>query len=818
MIIMAKHLLITGEVHGVGFRPFVYTLATRLDLRGWVSNTTNGVEIYIEGSPANMEAFIQGLRAEKPRQARIDSMEVSTRECGHEYQTFDIFPSPVLDDLYQPVSADIAICPDCERELFDPGNRRYLYPFISCSNCGPRISILKDVPYSRQNTTMSEFGMCEHCSSEYQDPSDRRFHAHPIACPECGPFVALREIHSQWPNASLKISSIECRTSAILKARRLLREGYILAIKGPGGFQLACDASNSLTVEELRDRKGRVDKPFALMASDIEVVRSICRLSPDEERLLTSREKPIVLLEKMAQNRPGYNVSRWVAPCLDTLGVMLPSTPLHHLLLNQTDLLLGTEPVPPLLVMTSGGLADEPIAIDDEDALLRLSPLADAFILHNCDIQTRCDDSVVRVDHGVSASDGQTHSSSTVYLRRSRGYAPYAVKLPFEVKPTLAIGSVFQNSFCLARDQVAFLSQHIGDMENIQTYESFEQSVGHLSRVYGVQPQVIAHDLHPEYFSTLYVRQSALAARHVEVQHHHAHIASCMADNGLDDRRLIGLVFDGMGYGTDGALWGGEVLLASYSDFERFAHLEYLPLPGDVAGAAPWRLAAAYAHALGLEINGLPFLQHVDKQVLNTLRQQVDTGNHFLLTSCMGNLFDAVAGLTGIRNDATYASQAAMEMTALAKPFVSSMKCYPFVLEATETGCILRLKDLIAAIIQDLGNRCPIELIAARFHKTIAEMFVDVCRRARRSTGLNDVALSGSGWQNPIVIDLVRNDLKRDGFSVYTHRHVPANDSGLALGQTLVANHLSETLKLASPPGFAPVSKNDRPSSEKAAQ
>jgi hydrogenase maturation protein HypF len=817
---MAKHLLITGVVHGVGFRPFVYALATQLDLRGWVSNTAEGVEIYIEGSPANIELFIKRLSDETPPLARVDSMEVSTRESRHEYQSFDIFPSPIPDDLYQPFSADLAICPDCERELFDPRNRRYLYPFISCDNCGPRFSILKDIPYNRRNTTMSEFSMCEHCSSEYQDPLDRRFHVHSIACPECGPFVALREIHSQFPYIGLKISSIECRTSAILKARRLLREGYILGIKGLGGFHLACDASNSLTVEELRDRKGRVDKPFALMASDVDVVRSICRLTPDEERLLTSREKPIVLLEKKMQNTQGYNVSRWVAPHLDTLGLMLPYTPLHHLLLNQTDLLLGTEPAPPLLVMTSGSLAEEPIATDDEDALLRLSPLADAFILHNREIHVRCDDSVVQVDHGLSASEDQhPRSSSTVYLRRGRGYAPYPVKLPFEVKPTLAVGSERQNSFCLAIDRVAYLSQHIGDMENVQTYESFEQSVKQLSHVYGIQPQIIAHDLYPGYFSTQYVRQSALTARRIEVQHHHAHIASCMADNGLDDRQLIGLVFDGTGYGIDGALWGGEVLLASYSGFERFAQLENLPLPGgETAGRTPWRIAVAYALTLGLEVDGLPFLQHVDKQVLNSLRQQVANRKHFPLTSSMGRLFDAVAGLTGIRNETTYESQAAMEMMALARPFVPSMKCYPFVLEATENGTVIRLKDLLAAILKDVRNRRPIEMIAARFQKTIADLAVDVCRRARRSTGLNEVALSGNVWQNTILTDQVHNGLKRDGFTVYTHCNVPANDGGLALGQAVVANHFSNTLELASPPGFAPVTKDDQPSGEKIAK
>ncbi|MGE5376318.1 MAG: carbamoyltransferase HypF, partial [Bacteroidota bacterium] len=575
---MAKHILVTGEVHGVGFRPFVYGLATRLDLHGWICNTPGGVEIYVEGCPSGVESFLEKIITEKPSQVRIDSLEIRSEESRLKYKTFDILPSLGPDDLQLPIKADLAICPDCERELFDPRDRRYLYPFISCTHCGPRYSIIQGVPYDRSDTTMAEFGLCDDCSAEYTDPLDRRFHAHSTACSDCGPFVALREIHSQWPNASLKISSIECRTSAILKARRLLREGYILGIKGLGGFQLACDASNSLTVEDLRDRKGRIDKPFALMASDLEVIRSICSLSREEEELLTSHEKPIVLLEKKFHKGQEFSVSRWVAPNIDTLGVMLPYTPLHHLLLNQTDLLLATEPAPRLLVMTSGSLANEPIATQDEDALLRLSPLADAFILHNREIHLRSDDSIVRVDPGmVGRNDHHSQSSPAVYLRRSRGYAPYAVRLACEVKPTLAVGSEFKNAFCLARDRQAFLSPFIGSMENVQTYESFEQSVGHLSNAFNVRPEIVAHDLNPDYFSTQYVRRSTFTARRVAVQHQHAHIASCMADHNLDDRRLIGLCFDGTGYGTDGAFWGGEVLLASYSSFERFAHLEYLP-------------------------------------------------------------------------------------------------------------------------------------------------------------------------------------------------------------------------------------------------
>jgi len=809
---MAKHILITGVVHRVGFRPFVYALATQLDLHGWVCNTSTGLEIFIEGKPWNVERFIEQLSVEKPTQARIDSIKVCTEEAGHQFQSFDIISSIEPNDLVQPLPVDLAICPTCERELFDPRSRRYLYPFISCVECGPRFSILKNLPYERSNTTMAEFGMCESCSAEYEDLSGRRFHLHSIACPECGPFVALREIHSKFPYTGLKISSIECRTSAILKARRLLREGYILAIKGLGGFHLACDASNSLSVEELRDRKGRVGKPFALMASDIEMVRTICRLGPAEEKLLTSREKPIVLLEKKVEGRQGYNVSKWVAPNLDTLGVMLPYTPLHHLLLNQTDPLLRTEPAPPLLVMTSGSLAEEPIATDDEDALLRLSSLADAFILHNRQIHMRCDDSVVRVDSEPRTVDNQAdHSESTIYVRRARGYAPYSLKLPFEVMPTLAVGSEFTNTLCLARDGMAFLSQHIGNMENVQTYEAFEKSVAHLSHAYQVLPEIIAYDLHPGYFSTQYVRRSTLVARQIKVQHHHAHVAACMADNGLDDRKLIGLCFDGTGYGTDGAFWGGEILLASYSDFDRFAHLEYLPLPGgESASRTPWRIAVAYADALGLKIGNLPFLQQIEKQTLEHLRQQTEAGISSPHNSCMESLFNTAACLIGIRNENTYESQAILEMEALARPFVPSATCYPFMIETTQTGTVIRLKDLLAAIVQDVCLGRPIEMTAARFQKTIAEIAVEVCRQARRATDVNEAVLSGSIWQNQTLMNLVRQGLTHDGFTVYYHCSVPTNDGGLAVGQTAVANHSLVVQEIEYPTGYTPTSRDHR--------
>ncbi len=794
---MNKHISVKGVVQGVGFRPFVYGLATRLNLHGWVCNTSGGVEILVQGPNCDIDSFIRSLSTEAPTLAKIDELAVADEISNIEYSTFDIRTSASVEHAFQPISADVGICPDCERELFDPRDRRYLYPFINCTNCGPRFTIIKDIPYDRQATTMAEFGMCERCSKEYQDPLDRRFHAQPTACPDCGPFVALREIRQPFPISSANISSIECRMPAILKTRRLLREGYIVAIKGLGGFHLACDASNSLSVEELRDRKGRIDKPFALMAANMDVVRAICKVSKEEEALLTSREKPIVLLERKPQNERAYRISKWVAPNLDYLGVMLPYTPLHHLLLNQKDVLLSAESVPPLLVMTSGNFSEEPIATDDEDALQRLAPLADAFLVHNREIHMRCDDSVVKIDHGSSNMDNRPltidnpsidmvqRPSSIVYLRRSRGYAPYPVKLAFEASPTLAVGGELKNTFCLARDRYAFLSHHIGDMENAETYESFEQGIQHLSHIFRVQPELIAYDLHPSYFSTQYAQR--LDIPRVGVQHHHAHIVSCMADNGLDDRRLIGLSFDGTGYGTDGAIWGGEALLASFADFERFAHLEYLPLPGgDSAIRSPWRIAAGYARALGIEVDDLPFLKNADGQALHILRQQVDRKINSPMTSSMGRLFDAAASLIGIRNDVTYEAQAAIEMETLAKPFVAMAGAYPYDIDAN----IIQVRHTLNSIVEDVRARKSAELIAARFHRTIADIAIDVCKHARAATGLCEVALSGGVWQNQVLLDLVRNGLMQNEFIVYFHQQVPTNDGGLSLGQAVVANYV----------------------------
>ncbi len=666
---VTRHIHVTGVVQGVGFRPFVYGLATRLGLRGSVCNTSAGVDIVLQGEQAQVDSFAKSLSTEAPPLARIDQV-TAWEEAADEIADFEIRESESVEGAFQPVSPDVALCPDCERELLDPNDRRYLYSFINCTNCGPRYTIIKDLPYDRPATTMADFPMCDACRAEYEDPTDRRFHAQPVACPDCGPFVQLRAPS----DFSSKVVNIDMRLSAIVKARKLLREGKIIAIKGLGGFHLACDATNESAVAELRRRKGRAGKPFALMFADVKTISQYCFVDRTEMTVLNGHEKPIVLLDR--RNKAGIAPS--VAPDMDTLGVMLPYTPMHHLLLNQTDPILQREPVPPVLVMTSGNFSEEPIATENVDALERLAPLADAFLIHNRDIHIRCDDSVVRVDHWQNANGEGQQQPPVIYLRRSRAYAPYPVQLPFDLAPSLAVGGELKNTFCLTREHYAFLSHHIGDMENVEVYESFEQGVEHLSRLFRVKPELIAHDMHPGYFTTRYAEGQTNLPR-VPVQHHHAHIAACMADNSLADRKVIGLSFDGTGYGTDGKIWGGEALLASYADFERVAHLEYLPLPGgDAATHFPWRIAVGYAEALGLELEDLPFLKTIDSQAVNVVRKQVQKKLNTPETSSMGRLFDAVACLAGIRNEVTYEAQAAMELEVQSKPYLESASPYPF--------------------------------------------------------------------------------------------------------------------------------------------
>jgi hydrogenase maturation protein HypF len=771
---------ITGIVQGVGFRPFVYGQANKNELTGWVCNTSGGVDMEVYGAPENIINFIHALKSDAPPLAQIDSIEQNQIPMQH-YDSFEIIQSVAISDAFQPIPPDICICPDCLDELFDPDDRRYRYPFINCTNCGPRLTIIDDIPYDRPKTTMKEFQMCVDCKTEYSDPTDRRFHAQPIACPVCGPQVWLE--YSLTKNHA-QIQAIPKGEKAILETQRLFMNGKIVAIKGLGGFHLACDATNPKAVAELRLRKLRVDKPFAVMMPDLATAETFCQIDDHERELLLSRERPIVIVHRKERS----NISSEVAPNQDTLGVMLPYTPLHYLLFASLDgkskYALGKKPphIPPL-VMTSGNLSEEPIAINNDEAVERLSGLTDAFLMHNRPIRTRCDDSVMRIYQGKSYP-----------LRRSRGYAPFPVYLPYASPQLLATGAELKNAFCIVRDHYAFLSHHIGDMENYETFNSFEDSITHYESLFRIKPEAIAYDLHPNYLATRYALERAQreSLPLIGVQHHHAHIAACMVENSLpQNQSVIGVAFDGTGYGEDGAIWGGEFLLANYIGFTRLCHLKYIPLPGgDTAIRKPARIALAYMWASGLEWD--PKLHPVNAlcaEELSILKSQLNLKINTPLTSSMGRFFDAVASLSGIRQKVNYEAQAAIEFEAVADPFENGE--YPFLIEPTDDPkqTIIQIdpSPMIAAIINDLNNFTAISTISARFHNSIAKVVSQVCKAIRNDFGIKDVVLSGGVWQNITLLNLTINLLQTNDFIVHIHNQVPTNDGGLALGQAVVA-------------------------------
>ena len=751
---------ISGVVQGVGFRPFIYQLAVAHQLSGWVRNTSGYVEIDVEGQPGDLDCFVADIPAKAPPAARIEKLIKREDPVLAGYSGFEIRHSQPQAGEYQLVSPDLATCPECACEIFDPANRRYRYAFTNCTNCGPRFTIIKDIPYDRPLTTMSKFKMCPACQAEYDNPSDRRFHAQPNACPVCGPRLELAQNDGQRIQAD----------DPLAEATKLLSAGKIIAIKGLGGFLLACDATDEAAVKELRRRKQRPAKPFAVMVRDMATARRYCIISEAEEKLLSSTQSPIVLLRMRAE----HGLAAGVAPGLMYLGLLLPYTPLHHLLMRETG-------VP--LVMTSGNLSEEPIARDNDEALRRLSGIADYFLWHDRDIFVRYDDSVALVAEGANR-----------LLRRARGYAPYPVRLPFETKAVLACGAEMKGSFCLTRDDHAFVSQHIGDMENAETLEHFADTVGIYKRLFRIEPQIVACDLHPDYLSTRYAQELVHknpALKLVAVQHHHAHIASCMAENGVTTP-VIGVALDGTGYGTDGHIWGGEFLLADYHKFERLAHLEYLPLPGgDAATRKPVRIAAAYVyHLLGdkaLAESGLA--SRMRRKELDILKLQIDRRLNTPLTSSCGRLFDAVASLIGIRDSIDYEAQAAieLEMSAAADHAFPEAPDYPFDTEDVAGVKIIRLKRVLDAIIQDIQNGAGQAEIAFRFHLSVARMIAGVCRDLSFQTGVKTLALSGGVFQNRLLFHLALQALNETGLEVITHKQVPANDGGIALGQAAVA-------------------------------
>ncbi len=751
MAVQRKRVEIEGIVQGVGFRPFVYQTARRLEIVGWVLNDSRGVLIEAEGPAANLAAFVRALQDDKPPLASISRFEVSERVPAGERE-FVIRASRGAPEKTAQISPDTFVCGDCLRELFDPADRRYRYPFLNCTNCGPRFTIVAAIPYDRPNTTMADFPLCPACRAEYDDPASRRFHAQPNACPECGPQLTLvgrdgRRLAGDDPLA---------QTIA------LLRQGKVVAIKGLGGYHLAVDAGNDAAVAELRRRKSRDEKPFALMSFGLEQVRAYAEIGAQEEALLTSVARPIVLLRR----RENSGISPLVAPRNRFFGVMLPYTPLHYLLLRDAFA---------ALVMTSANISEEPIVFEDGEALQRLSGIADAYLAHDRRIHIRTDDSIARVMAG-----------RPVVMRRSRGYVPRGVFLPQAQRSVLAVGAELKSTICLTQDNRAFLSQHIGDLKNLETLQSLERTVRHLQGILQLTPAVIAHDLHPDYLSTRYAEEQGDIPR-IAVQHHHAHLASCLAENGRDEQ-AIGVIFDGIGYGSDGRIWGGEFLVGDFSGFRRAGHFAYLPLPGgDAATREPWRMAvSALVHAFGDELPDLPFLHEIAPSDLRLLRQMIAKGINSPLTSSCGRLFDAVAAIAGLRQRVNYEGQAALELEQ-AIDESGKDSAYPFELRAEGELFVFDPASLIRALAADIRRGLPMGAISRKFHNAICAMIHAACRQVRRTTGLSLVALSGGVFQNRYLIETTLPLLERDAFTVLTHSQVPPNDGGLALGQAVIA-------------------------------
>jgi len=756
------HISVRGVVQGVGFRPFVYQLATKYNLKGWVCNTSEDVKIEIEGDGEAIEQFLLALREQAPPLAHINDITVTHHPLAN-YQSFEIRHSIAEEGKYQLISPDIATCQPCLREILTPDDRRYRYPFTNCTNCGPRFTIIKDIPYDRPRTTMHHFQMCPECQKEYDNPLDRRFHAQPNACPRCGPTLELVDAEGN-PIACLDV---------ITTTSQLLNQGKIVAIKSLGGFLLACDATNKAAIDLLRQRKRRSFKPLAIMISSIEEAKKHCHVSDEEEKLLTSPQSPIVLMKWKTDS----SISQAVAPNLRYLGVMLPYTPLHHILLRQTGL---------PLVMTSGNLSEEPIAKDNDEAIRRLSGIADYFLVHNRDIYARYDDSVAIVETGI-----------TQIVRRARGYAPFPIPLNFKSQQILGCGAELKNTFCLTRDEYAFLSQHIGDMENMETMEHFKDTIGLYQRLFRIEPSIIAYDLHPEYLATKYAKELASESagiKLVPVQHHHAHIASCMVDNGLESP-VIGVVFDGTGYGTDGNIWGGEFMVADYERFTRMGHVEYLPLPGGaLAIKKPYRIAIGYLLSLfgkdGLK-QDLPCLKQVDSIEIDTIEKQIERKINSPLTSSCGRLFDAVSALTGVRGEIGYEAQAAIELEMVAYDETDETGHYPFSIVEQDGLNIIKLQDLFSAILCDLQNNTTKARISVKFHNTLARMTDKLCQIISHKTGISQVVLSGGVFQNRLLLRKTVSLLEADGFTVFTHKQVPCNDGGISLGQAVIANFRS---------------------------
>ncbi len=743
---------ITGIVQGIGFRPFIYGLAEAHSIRGWVLNNEKGVFIDAESEDGDLEAFVQNIPKLAPPLARIESFDIKYLEpLG--YTLFEIRKSEEAQEKFVLISPDLATCDPCLSELFSPGNFRYRYPFINCTLCGPRFTIIQDIPYDRHKTTMAPFVMCPICKKEYGNPRDRRFHAQPNACPACGPSLRLEDRTGQ----AVPGDPIE-------KTLELLAGGRIVAIKGLGGFHLSCDAKNQDAVSSLRSRKFREDKPFAVMCRHLEEAKEHCEVSDAEAKLLMSVERPIVLLKK----KESSPVADAVAPYQDTLGVMLPYSPLHHLLFDGP---LKT------LVMTSGNVSDEPIAYDNGEASHRLSRIADYFLFHNREIHMRCDDSVTRVFEG-----------KPYILRRSRGYVPFPIKLSSPLEMVLACGGELKNTFCLTRGPYAFMSHHIGDLENLETLTSFEEGIEHFKKLFYIEPKAVAYDLHPDYLSTQYALSIPNLPK-IGVQHHHAHIVSAMVENGIEGD-VIGVALDGTGFGPEGTLWGGEFIRADLRDFDRLAHLKSVPMPGgSMAIKEPWRMAMVYlSEAFGEKANQLriDLTTRVDLRKWDVLKKAIEKKINSPLTSSMGRLFDAVSALLSVRDEVHYEGQAAIELEMIADHGIREE--YSFIFRKDERPMTIDPIEMIRGIVLDRTEGKSPSKISGKFHRTVARLIIETCEAIRSGEKLNRVVLSGGVFQNILLLSLVTKGLRSSGFHVYTHHLVPANDGGISLGQAVIAH------------------------------
>ncbi len=757
---------VLGIVQGVGFRPFVYNLAASLNLNGWVNNNSEGVYIDLEGQSYDIDKFLTELKDNPPPLSRIENI-ITEELTPADYAEFIIKESERDENNITLISPDIATCNECREDILNPNNRRYGYPFTNCTNCGPRFSIIKSIPYDRDKTTMKKFKMCCLCLSEYKDPSNRRFHAQPNACDECGPHIWVTDSTGSEININYELN-IPRSLNTLKWVVKKLKEGKVFAIKGLTGFHLCCDAYNEEAVKLLRERKHRPHKPFAVMAKNLDIVKKYCHVNTSEESLLTGIKKPIVLLSQ----RQDYSLTEVIAPNQKTLGVMLPYTPLHELLFNE-----GMD----IMIMTSANFYSLPLEFNNDSAVKNLSSIVDYFLFHNRDIYIPVDDSVVKVIN-----------DEEMIIRRARGYAPDPFKYE-DIEEILACGPNMKNTFSIGKENFIFMSQHNGDLENLETIEHYRRNIEHFKNIFSFHPKYLAFDLHPDYASTMYSEDYDIPK--IGIQHHHAHIASCLAENKIKSK-VIGIAFDGTGYGTDGTLWGGEFFICDTLDFKRLAHLDYIKMPGgEMAIKEPWRMGASYVHEAykrhpnnelkkNYELNALIKILFADKGL--NLIKILDSSLNNIKTSSMGRLFDAVSSIIGINQAVTYEGQASIELENIINKTVTGY--YPYNIVYEDESCIIEPYETILSIIKDKINNVENSEISAKFHNTIVEITYNICSIIRNKTNINDVALSGGVFQNTYLLINVIKRLKEDGFAVYSNKSIPINDGGISFGQIVIAN------------------------------